>query len=174
VSVTSTSSAFSSAFRFTPSVPAAMTSPPSVPSIRRVPLPKLPVNSISDWPEASAFWPGANGPPVRSITSVPAVADTSMVSVFVTVAVPHCDPSSMTFPADTESVVVSVPTETETVAVDESKVHVAAPAAEGTRPISPTHGRMRHAILSSRRGARMRRGLEDRSPETMTPSVTRA
>jgi hypothetical protein len=79
----------------------------------------LAVNSISDAPEDSAFCPGANGPPERSITKVPPLADTSIVSVFVTVAPPHPDPSAMMLPLDTESVVVPLPTETDTVAAEE-------------------------------------------------------
>jgi hypothetical protein len=87
--------------------------------MRSVPPPRSAVNSISDAPEDSAFWPGANGPPERSITSVPPVAETSIVSVLVTVALPHPDPSAMTFPPDTESVVIPLPTETDTVAEEE-------------------------------------------------------
>ncbi len=92
------------------------------------------------------------------MTSVPPVADTSMVSVFVTVALPHWDPSAMMFPLATESVVVSLPTETDTVAADGSKVHEAARAAEGTSPISAAHGSMPHAIVRRRAHACMRRG----------------
>jgi len=116
------------------------------------------VNSISDWPDDSSFWPGANGPPERSMTNVPAVAETSTVSVFVTVALPHCDPSAMRAPLDTDSVVVSLPTETDTVAADASKVHEAARAAEGTRPINAAQGRMRDAIVRRRVRPCMRRG----------------
>ena len=101
-------SASSSPFALMPSVPIRIVSAAPVPLIETVSgcaVVSLPVirsisNSISDVPVPSAVAPGAKPPLARSIRAVwaPSAPATVILSVFVTVAVPHWAPPTWIWP----------------------------------------------------------------------------
>ncbi len=75
-------------------------SPPNIRSIS---------NSISDVPVPSAVAPGAKPPLARSIRAPwpPSAPVTAILSVFATVAVPHCTPSTSIWPPAVRAIVAA-------------------------------------------------------------------
>ena len=75
-------------------------SPPDIRSIS---------NSISDVPVPSAVAPGAKPPLARSIRAPwpPSAPVTAILSVFATVAVPHCTPSTSIWPPAVRAIVAA-------------------------------------------------------------------
>ena len=110
-------SASSSPFALMPSVPIRIVSAAPVPVIETLSgcaVVSLPVirsisNSISDVPVPSAVAPGAKPPLARSIRAAwaPSAPATVILSVFVTVAVPHCVPPTAIWPPVARAIVAA-------------------------------------------------------------------